>query len=134
MGLSGDAHIDEKDSPAYFTAVTIYSDLPPRFDPGRFFLAYPGIYCDLNYLTTIVFSGNRRHGSSPPIATADATQQELDESIRFAAVNYGSSGPTQSFHKRPIGVAGLTSSRQDKKTKKKKAILFNITPEMLDRS
>lgn len=50
MGEFGEPHIDQGDAPSHFTAVTVFSDIPNRFDPGRMFLAYPGVFCTMDYL------------------------------------------------------------------------------------
>ena len=44
LGDFGCEHCDKKDNPVYYTCMESISDLPPGYDPGRFFILYPGVF------------------------------------------------------------------------------------------
>lgn len=114
----GAAHIDQLDSPGHFTNMVALSDLPVGCDPGRFYIVYPGIFCTLDNFVAVNFSGLRVHGGSPPIATRETTEYEMQSSARFIGVSYSKTGPTSAEHKMP-----LMQVESDK--------ILSITPEML---
>lgn len=114
----GGAHIDELDSPRHFTNMLSLSDLPPGTDPGRFFIVYPGVFCTLDNFVAMNFSGLRVHGGSPPIASKDATKDELSWAARFGVVSYAKAGPTSYEQKIPL-------------VQLEPNWILSITPEML---
>ncbi|KAF8956817.1 hypothetical protein BDZ97DRAFT_1925083 [Flammula alnicola] len=88
MGDAGILHVDDRDSPAHFTHMLSLLDLPKSFDPGRFFILYPGLYVTTEEFSSVCFSGLRRHVGTPPIAPKDATKRELQEAARMALLSY----------------------------------------------
>lgn len=98
----GGAHIDKLDSPGHYTNMVALSDLPPRCDPGRFYIVYPGVFVTLDNCVSINFSGLRVHGGSPPIAAEGTTEEELEWGARFIGVEYAKTGPTGPEHKMPL--------------------------------
>src|SRR6266498_4344472 len=77
MGEFGEKHCDKKDNPAYYTHMTAMSDLPDDYDPGRFFILYPGVFVSLENYKSINFSGLRFHGGTPPRAPPGADPATL---------------------------------------------------------
>lgn len=98
----GGAHIDENDAPGHFTNMISLSDLPAGWDPGRFFVVYPGVFCTLNNFVSANFSGLRVHGGSPPLAPKDASVLELNWATRCNVVGYSKIGPTSTKRKMPL--------------------------------
>ncbi|KAF8953459.1 hypothetical protein BDZ97DRAFT_1767424 [Flammula alnicola] len=107
MGSAGEEHIDSDDSPGHYSHMATVSDLPEGFDPGRFFVLYPGVFVTLDSFASVCFSGLRRHGSSPPIAPAAAAADELSWATRVTLISYPPKGMTGDFQKRPLGALGL---------------------------
>lgn len=114
----GGAHIDELDAPGHFTNMISLSDLPPGWDPGRFFVVYPGVFCTLNNFVSANFSGLRVHGGSPPIAPKTASAFELKWATRCNSVGYAKVGPTSKDHKMPLAQINPNS-------------VLAVTPEVL---
>jgi len=88
MGEFGGEHRDELDSVGHYTTMTSLSRLPASYDPGRFFILYPGVYVTLNDYATVSFSGLRRHGGTAPYAPEGADDAEFESAVRFAVINY----------------------------------------------
>ncbi|KAF8972601.1 hypothetical protein BDZ97DRAFT_1913105 [Flammula alnicola] len=107
MGSAGEAHVDSDDSPGHYSHMAAVSDLPEGFDPGRFFVLYPGVFITLDPFSSVCFSGLRRHGSSPPIVPPAATADELSWATRVTLISYPPKGMTGDFQKRPLGALGL---------------------------
>jgi hypothetical protein len=57
MGHFGGAHGDPGDSIGAFTNILAVPQLPPGYDPGRFFLLYLGLYVTLHPFVSLNFSG-----------------------------------------------------------------------------
>jgi hypothetical protein len=68
------------------------SDLPPTYDPGRFFILYPGLYITLANFATMHFSGLRTHGGTAPVAPPGADPVELQSAVRFNIIYYPPKG------------------------------------------
>ena len=103
IGPFGDAHRDKKDSPAHYTHMTAMSDLPNGYDPGRFFILYPGVFISLDNYSCINFSGLRFHGSTPPRAPAGADPSELLWATRFCLIHYPPRGQTSGNMRYALG-------------------------------
>ncbi|KDR65409.1 hypothetical protein GALMADRAFT_148722 [Galerina marginata CBS 339.88] len=107
MGTAGEEHIDYDDSHGHYTHMSALSDLPDTFDPGRFFVLYPGVFVTLSTFSSVCFSGLRRHGSSPPIAPVAATDEELSWATRVTLISYPPSGMNGINQRRPLGALAV---------------------------
>lgn len=106
------------DSPPHFTNMTCASDLPPGFDPGRFYILYPGLFYELGDFVSICFSGLRVHGGSSPIAPPDTPDCELEWATRMTWVSYIPTGTVTSAQRRVLCADGIGGS-------------LYVTPEMI---
>jgi len=88
MGDFGGEHSDIGDNAAYYTHMTAVSDLPDDYDPGRFFILYPGVFITLSNFACINFSGLRMHGGTAPVAPPGADPESLEWATRFALILY----------------------------------------------
>jgi len=88
MGLFGGEHRDTKDNPGYFTNMIALSDLPDSYDPGCFFILYPGVFIKLDNFATVNFSGLRAHGGTSPYAPEGADPVGFRSATRFAIIYY----------------------------------------------
>ncbi len=59
LGDFGGEHRDVKDNAGYYTCMICVSDLPLTYDPGRFFILYPGVFVALTIVAMKHFSGFR---------------------------------------------------------------------------
>ena len=103
IGPFGAEHRDLKDNPAYYTHMLSLSDLPDNFDPGRFFILYPGVFITLENFACINFSGLRFHGGSPPRAPAGTPASVLEWAIRFCLIHYPPRGQTMGKQRFALG-------------------------------
>lgn len=88
MGDFGVEHGDSGDNASYFSHMSALSDLPDGYDPGRFFILYPGVFITLSNFASITFSGLRRHGGTAPIAPPNADPKTLQWATRFTFILY----------------------------------------------
>ena len=117
MGDFGAEHRDVKDNAEYYTCMISVLDLPADFDPGNFFILYPGVFVTLTNFATMHFSGLRVHGGTAPIATRDTDPADIDSAVRFNIIYYPPRGQTHGNQCYALG--GLP----DNKT-------FFVAPEM----
>jgi hypothetical protein len=103
LGDFGCEHRDKKHNPVYYTCMKSISDLPPGYDPGRFFILYPGVFVTLHNFTTMHFSGLRVHGGTAPIAPPNADPVEFEGVVRFNIIYYPPSGQTQGKQRYALG-------------------------------
>jgi hypothetical protein len=103
LGPFGQSHRDRKDSPGYYSHMIAMSDLPNGYDPGRFFILYPGVFITLDNYSSINFSGLRFHGSTPPRAPACADSSELQWATRFCLIHYPPRGQTSGGQRYALG-------------------------------
>ena len=78
------------------------SDLPEGYDPGRFFILYPGVFA-LNNFTTLHFSGLRVHGGTAPVAPPNADINEFNAATRFNIIHYPPRGQTMGNQRYALG-------------------------------
>jgi len=95
MGDFGGEHCNTKDNPAYSTNMIAISDLPDGFDPGRFFILYPGVFITLDNFASINFSGLRCHSGTAPYAPEGCEAALLQRAIRVALISYPPNRQTQ---------------------------------------
>ena len=57
LGEFGGKHHDTKDSPAHYTNMISILRIPKEYDPGCFFILYPGVFVTLTDFISICFSG-----------------------------------------------------------------------------
>ena len=110
MGDFGAEHRDKKDNPAYVTHMIAVSDLPDDYDPGRFFILYPGIFVSLNNYKSINFSGLHFHGGTPLRAPPDANPATLQWATQFCLIHYPPRGQTNSGQHYALG--GLPGGKE----------------------
>lgn len=103
MGAFGGKHRDKGDNSAYFTHMAAISDLPSSYDPGRFFIIYPGVFVTLSNFISVDFSGLRMHGGTPPRAPEGADDKELDAATRFTCISYPPNGQTLGNQRYALG-------------------------------
>ncbi len=103
MGEFGEKHRDKKDNPAYYTHMTAMSNLPDDYDPGRFFILYPGVFVSLENYKSINFSGLRFHGGTPPRAPPGADPATLQWATRFCLIHYPPRGQTNGEQRYALG-------------------------------
>ena len=90
MGLFGGEHRNVKDNAGYFTHMVTISDLPEGYDPGCFFILFPGVFISLDNFTSIDFCRLRMHGGTAP------TGEDLVEwAEQVAIVSYPPNGQTK---------------------------------------
>lgn len=118
LGSAGSAHIDPMDSPSHFTNMTCLSDLPPGWDPGRFFVLYPGVFYELGDLVSFCFSGLWRHGGTPPLAPPEASDDQLRWASRVTIVGYPPTGSVTANQRRVLCADGIGGH-------------FSVSPEMI---
>lgn len=117
LGDFGGEHRDTKDSPAYYTCMISVSDIPADYDPGRFFILYPGIFVTLINFATMHFSGLRVHGGTAPVAPPDADPNDFESATRFNVIYYPPRGQTEGNQRYALG--GLPNN-----------MTFFVAPEM----
>ncbi|RXW13663.1 hypothetical protein EST38_g12190 [Candolleomyces aberdarensis] len=86
MGAFGAPHGDDKDAEGCFSNLFAFPQLPPGYDPGRFFLLWLGVYITLDQWTTLNFSGRQAHGGTAPEAPPGVTP--APHAQRFNIVSY----------------------------------------------
>lgn len=86
MGTYGRPHVDQFDSPGYYTHMTVHSDLPEGYHPGRFHVFGLGVCVRLDDMTCINFSGLLFHGGSPP--TAPPGEKVESYATRVVTIHY----------------------------------------------
>ena len=101
LGYFGGEHQDTKDNPAYFTHMVAISDLPEGYDPGRFFILYPGVFISLENFGSIDFCGLRMHGGTAPTAPTPGDMVEWAD--RVVIVSYPPNGQTQGNQRYALG-------------------------------
>lgn len=79
------------------------SDLPPTYDPGRFFILYPGVFINLVNFATLHFSGLRVHGGTAPVAPPGADMVEFESAVRFNIIYYPPKGQTMGNQRYALG-------------------------------
>lgn len=65
---STEGHRDNKDSEGGLTCMISNSQLPPKYESGRFHLLGLGVFILLDHTMIMNFCGLNLHGGSPPIA------------------------------------------------------------------
>lgn len=117
MGEFGGEHRDQGDSAGHFTTMISLSRLPEGYDPGRFFILYPGLYITLDNFATVSFSGLRRHGGTAPYTPEGADDADFESAVRFAVINYPPARQTGGNQRYALGSLPRTGP-------------FTIPPEM----
>ncbi|KAG6914079.1 hypothetical protein DXG01_002540, partial [Tephrocybe rancida] len=92
MGVYGGEHGDIHNNMGYYSHMYVTPDLPPNYDPRRFFLLYAGVFVTLESGTSINFSGLRLNGGTAPIAPIGVKLQE--DAYWFVIICYPPSGMT----------------------------------------
>lgn len=133
LGFFGGEHRDEKDSPAHYSNMTAISDLPSGYDPGRFFILYPGIFVTLNNFVSINFCGLRMHGGTSPIAPHDANPAEFEWANRFVVISYPPVGHTDGNQRYALGSLPVDDRKHAFAALPKDHVFF-IPPEMTNPS
>lgn len=67
LGFFGGEHRDEHDSRVGFTCMSVFSDIPKDFDPGRFHILSLGVYVRLYNFRCTYFCGLLLHCGTPPV-------------------------------------------------------------------
>lgn len=98
--------------------MTCASDLPSNFDPGRFFILYPGVFYEQGNFVSFCFSGLRRHGGTPPVAPPGTSAEELEWATRVTLVSYPPTGAVSFGQRRLLGIDSAGGA-------------LYITPEMI---
>lgn len=119
MGNYGRPHIDDKDSPGHYTNMTVHSDIPAGYNPGRFHIFGLGICINLDNFTSINFSGLHYHGGSPP--TAPPGEKPVHWAYRFVLILYPPLKMTDGSAR--LVLAALPKNRE-----------FHLLPEMTNLS
>jgi hypothetical protein len=101
MGQFGGEHQDNKDNAGYYTHIVAVSDLPESYDPGRFFILYPGVFVTLENFASLDFSGLRMHGGTAP--TAPSGEDVVEWADRVVIVSYPPNGQTQGNQRYALG-------------------------------
>ncbi len=120
MGEFGGKHRDTRDNAAYYTCMISISDLPQGYDPGRFFILYPGIFITLHNFITAHFSGLHIHGGTAPYACANADLIEFEAAIRVNIIYYPPSLRGQTMGNQIYALGGLPNNTT-----------FFVPPEMM---
>lgn len=100
MGNFGGKHTDKFDSPSSYSSMTVLSDLPPGYDPGRFHFVDMGFYVILHPFTVMFFSGLHSHGGTPPLAPTGESIPSW--AIRLVVIGYPPSMSTIGDVKYPL--------------------------------
>ena len=98
MGQFGGEHRDNKDNAGYFTHMVAISDLPESYDPGCFFILFPGVFITLDNFASLDFCGLRMHGS-----TAPRGEDMVEWADRVIIVSYPPNGQTQGNQRYALG-------------------------------
>lgn len=117
LGEFGGEHRDKKDSPAHYTNMISISRIPKEYDPGRFFIVYPGVFVTLHDFISITFSGLRRHCGTPPYAPANADLVAFRSATRVTVIHYSPVGQMEGDQR--YALASLPNQS-----------IFHIPPEM----
>lgn len=88
MGLFGDIHSDDRDSVIGYSNMTVLSDVPEDYEPGRFHLVAQGVFVQLPKFRTIHFSGRLLHGGTAPLAPPG--QAPIEWACRLVCISYPS--------------------------------------------
>lgn len=83
------------------------SDLPPGYDPGHFFILYPGVFYEQGDFVSFCFSGLRRHGGTPPVAPVDTSDEDLQWPAHVTIVVYPPRGSVSSKSRRVLCADGV---------------------------
>nr|GAT47143.1 predicted protein [Mycena chlorophos] len=102
LGFFGNAHIDGQDSEGHFTHMMLDPDMPDDYAPGFFFLLAIGVFVVTKARVSVVFSGLRRHGGTPPLSPAG--QAVVHWAVRIAAVTYPPTAQMNGFGRVRLGV------------------------------
>ncbi|KAJ7053680.1 hypothetical protein C8F01DRAFT_1260311 [Mycena amicta] len=86
LGFFGSAHEDKNDSAGHMTHMLCYSDIPNNYKPGVFYIHGAGVHVVTSELTSIIFSGLRRHGGTPPLAPTGVTVDPA--AVRLTIIDY----------------------------------------------
>ena len=118
MGDFGDIHIDEHDAVTGLSTMTVLSDLSGLTgeDPGRFHLVTKGVYCALDRLNNVYFSGLLPHGGTAPLSPPG--KEPPAWAIRCVLIGYPSKGMVEGTARHPL--AGMPFTNE----------VFCIPPEM----
>lgn len=90
MANFGGKHTDDKDSVLGLSNMTVLSDVPDDYEPGRFHLVGQGVYVQLPKFRSIHFSGRLAHGGTAPLAPPGMAA--IAWAIRCVLISYPS-GP-----------------------------------------
>lgn len=82
----GGGHEDTEDSESQVSSMTGLSDVPPNYDPGRFYLLALGVFVELSSCINVYFCGRLRHGGTPPLAPPG--EQPLPSAYRMVVIAY----------------------------------------------
>ncbi|KAI0693169.1 hypothetical protein BC835DRAFT_1416096 [Cytidiella melzeri] len=82
----GAPHRDQGDSPFHLSSMTVLSDLPSDYDPGRFYVLAIGVFVELTPLLNVYFCGRLRHGGTPPLAPHG--QEPISSAYRMVVIAY----------------------------------------------
>jgi len=63
-------------------------DIPGDYDPGQFFILYPGVFVTLVNFAMIHFSGLHVHGGTAPVTQADADADGFNAATQFNIIYY----------------------------------------------
>ena len=74
QGFFGGEHVDQGDLACGLSGMVPCSDLPPGYEAGRFHLLSVGIFCVLDKVSVVYFTGRLRHGGTPPLAPSGAEE------------------------------------------------------------
>ena len=103
LGEFGGEHRDVKDSVAHYTNMVSISRIPEDYNPGRFFILYPGVFITLNNFASITFSGLRRHGGTPPYAPSNADLVQFRSAVRCTVIHYAPVGQMEGGQRYALG-------------------------------
>lgn len=76
------------------------SDLPESYDPGCFFILYPGVFIALENFASLDFCGLRMHGSTAPTSSGEDV---VEWATRVVLVSYPPNGQTQGNQRYALG-------------------------------
>nr|GAT44271.1 predicted protein [Mycena chlorophos] len=87
LGFFGGAHVDGKNSNGHLTHMMLHSHLPKGYTPGFFFILGLGVFVVTDAQVSVIFSGLRRHGGTPPLSPEDVADVE-NWAVRVASITY----------------------------------------------
>ena len=82
----GGKHDDKHDSVLSLSNMTVLSDMPDSYEPGRFHLVGLGVYVQLSTFRSIYFSGRLQHGGTSPLAPPG--MQPVSWACRCVVIGY----------------------------------------------